>query len=373
MQLPVDISAVLKAAGDIEGAAKTPISVAVYLDEDAPAGLAAHVRAAFASPSPRVRVTVGYLCDEAAPVPEGGDMAVIAAGPSGAVGAQASALREAGVPVLVAAMDPQLVADAAAAAGFPIPEGDLCAPDGKDAPSAAASFVRSLGAADADAADEQPHLAEDLAEAVGSFSEDLALTPEEAEQLDGRMGRWICAAIPEKRLAFALAFAFVRRPLALDSVNATSLQNAAVGAVAFIPGADMPIMTLNQMKMLLQIAAAYGQPLNAQRAKELVAVVGGAFLLRSVARSVAGIVPVLGWAVRAGVGYAGTEAMGRAAIDYFEAGGSLTGLASVVQTAAAGAVDTAREASATPAGKAVLGGARRALAAGRRALAGTGR
>ena len=85
------------------------------------------------------------------------------------------------------------------------------------------------------------------------------------------MGEWIIAACKDKRLAFALAFPFVRRPLSLDAVRATSVQNAGVGVVVFIPGADMPIMTLNQAKMLLQIAAAYGQPLSAERIKELAA------------------------------------------------------------------------------------------------------
>ena len=57
------------------------------------------------------------------------------------------------------------------------------------------------------------------------------------------------------------------------------MQNAGVGLVVFIPGADLPIMTLNQAKMLLQIAAAYGEPMGKERVKELAAVVGGAFAL----------------------------------------------------------------------------------------------
>ena len=108
-------------------------------------------------------------------------------------------------------------------------------------------------------------------------AEPIPLDAEGAATLDRRMGEWIIAACKDKRLAFALAFPFVRRPLALDAVRATSVQNAGVGVVVFIPGADMPIMTLNQAKMLLQIAAAYNQPLSAERIKELAAVVGGRF------------------------------------------------------------------------------------------------
>lgn len=41
------------------------------------------------------------------------------------------------------------------------------------------------------------------------------------------MGEWIIDACRDKRLAFALAFPFVRRPLSVDAVNATAVQNAA--------------------------------------------------------------------------------------------------------------------------------------------------
>ena len=92
----------------------------------------------------------------------------------------------------------------------------------------------------------------------------------------------------------------------------------------------MPIMTVNQAKMVLQIAAAYGHPLGVDRIKELAATLGGAFIFRTIARQAAGLVPALGWAIKAGVGYAGTVAIGNTAIDYFENGGDVAGLASVV-------------------------------------------
>jgi uncharacterized protein (DUF697 family) len=94
----------------------------------------------------------------------------------------------------------------------------------------------------------------------------------------------------------------------------------------FIPGADMPLMTLNQGKMLLQIAAAYGQSLDTERVKELGAVVASGFLFRTFARELAGLVPGFGWAVKGGIAYSGTIAMGTAAITYFEEGADLGGV-----------------------------------------------
>ncbi|MDR0515246.1 MAG: hypothetical protein LBG81_08845 [Coriobacteriaceae bacterium] len=144
--------------------------------------------------------------------------------------------------------------------------------------------------------------------------------------LEKRMGEWVIAACKAKRLAFAQAFPFVVRPLSAEAVISTALQNAGIGFVAFLPGADLPVMTLNQAKMLLQVAAAYGQEMSLARAKELAVVIGGAFVCRSLARQLVAFVPALGWVIKAGVGFSGTLAMGFAAIEYFERGGSPEGL-----------------------------------------------
>lgn len=315
MQLPIDVKAVFDAATDIEAARATPLSVSVYIDDTAPGDVVGHVRSAFASAGPRTRVTIGYLPEEGALQPYGkDDMAVLVAGVSERVGEHAAALRLAGVPVMVVTTMPDLVGDMASAFGYAIPQGDVVSPP-----------------------------------PVGD--EPIALDEAAMRALDTRMGEWIIEACREKKLAFALAFPFVRRPLSVDAVNATSMQNAGVGLVMFIPGADMPVMTLNQAKMLLQIAAAYGEPLGMERVKELAAVVGGAFALRTAARQVVALVPGLGWAVKAAIGYTGTQAMGRAAIEYFEGGGDIAGLAHVVGRARDKAVDAAKAAGTTPAGR----------------------
>lgn len=141
------------------------------------------------------------------------------------------------------------------------------------------------------------------------------------------LGSWMLDVIGEDRqLALAANFTFARKALAESIVQETSKQNALVGGVTIIPGADMPVMTLNQAKMILQIAAAYGQEMGPERIKELAAVVGGGFALRALARNTIGIIPALGWAVKAGIGYSGTLAMGKAVIEYFEQGGNLQGM-----------------------------------------------
>ncbi|MRS11560.1 MAG: DUF697 domain-containing protein [Actinobacteria bacterium] len=163
----------------------------------------------------------------------------------------------------------------------------------------------------------------ELADALLQPTGDLAvrLDPDHAV---ARLGAWLADNLGSKRLALAHNFAFMRKAVALDAVKTTAWQNGLLGAVTPIPGADMPIMTANQVKMLLQIAAAYGQALGIDRIKELAAVVGGGYLLRAIARQALVVLPVFGWAIKGGIGYTGTMAMGRAAVRYFEDGADLS-------------------------------------------------
>jgi uncharacterized protein (DUF697 family) len=96
-------------------------------------------------------------------------------------------------------------------------------------------------------------------------------------------------------------------------------RNALVAAAIFVPGVDMPVLTLNQIRLVLRIAIAYGQEIDRTRAAELLGVVGAGFGFRVVARELLDFVPVAGWAVKGGVAYAGTKAVGEAAVRYFEA------------------------------------------------------
>lgn len=166
------------------------------------------------------------------------------------------------------------------------------------------------------------------------------LVAEEPEALIHALGRWIADRMSAKRMAMATNFAFVRRAVAEEAVKNTSFQNGVIGGVAIIPGADMPIMTANQAKMILQIAAAYGEPLGVERIKELAGVIGGAFVFRSIARQGLTLIPGFGWAVKASIGYTGTLAMGYAAIEYFEEGGDVRGLAEKLKDARDKAFET---------------------------------
>lgn len=158
----------------------------------------------------------------------------------------------------------------------------------------------------------------EIADRLGHPYRDTFADTDLEHLVDYDLGEWLVDRLSSKSLALAHNFEFMRRAVAMERVKSTAVQNALIGAIAFMPGTDMPLMTANQSKMILQIAAAYGEQLGAQRMRELAGVVGGAFVLRTIARQTVAFLPGFGWAIKGGIGYAGTVAMGYAAIRYFE-------------------------------------------------------
>lgn len=120
-------------------------------------------------------------------------------------------------------------------------------------------------------------------------------------------------------IALGRGYPLLRRAVSEEIVRKNARQNAVIGALP-IPGADMPAITANQARMVLGLAAAHGEELSLERARELAGVLAAGLGFRTLARQVVKLVPVGGWAASAGIGYAGTLAVGRAAILYFERG-----------------------------------------------------
>ena len=133
----------------------------------------------------------------------------------------------------------------------------------------------------------------------------------------------IIGAAGDGAAALAASLPSVRRTYCDHVVITNAAQNGVIGVVVIIPGADMPAMTANQIRMVLKIAHAYGEELGLDRALEILSIVGTGFVLRTLARQALDFVPGFGWAVKGAVGFSGTVALGQAAIAYFEAGAPL--------------------------------------------------
>jgi uncharacterized protein (DUF697 family) len=157
--------------------------------------------------------------------------------------------------------------------------------------------------------DDLPYvLAEDVVHVQGGHGFPV---DEIAQALARRLG--------ENGTALAARLPVLRRPLCDHLIASAAKKNALISAAVFIPGVDMPVLTLNQARLILRIAIAYGQPVDNQRLPELLGVFGAGIGLRAAARELLDFVPVAGWALKGAVSYAGTRALGQAAVRYFEA------------------------------------------------------
>lgn len=149
----------------------------------------------------------------------------------------------------------------------------------------------------------------------------LVVAPGEPLPLD-RLAERIAARAGANSYALAAKLPVLRRAVCEDIVRGFSRQNGLLAAAIFIPGADLPVLLLNQIRMVFRIAAAHGESIDRERAFELLPVIAAGFGFRAVARSVVGVVPVVGWAAQGALAFATTRALGEAAIAYFEAGGA---------------------------------------------------
>jgi uncharacterized protein (DUF697 family) len=134
------------------------------------------------------------------------------------------------------------------------------------------------------------------------------------EEIATRLAR----ALGEAATPLAARLPALRRPVCEELIRKFSRQNGFIGVVFFIPGADLPVLTLNQIRLLLRIADAYGFEIDGERLPEVLAVIGSGFGFRALARHGVGLVPLVGWMLKGGIAYAGTRALGEAAVRYFE-------------------------------------------------------
>jgi uncharacterized protein (DUF697 family) len=134
-----------------------------------------------------------------------------------------------------------------------------------------------------------------------------------------RIAEAIAARLGEAGAPLAARLPVLRGAVCERIVAWFARKNGLAAAALFVPGADLPVLTLNEVRMLLLLDQAYGLELDPQqRLPEILATIGAGLGLRAVARELLDVVPVAGWAVKGGVAYAGTRALGQAAVRRLE-------------------------------------------------------
>ncbi|MDR1185525.1 MAG: hypothetical protein LBK67_12130 [Coriobacteriales bacterium] len=308
--LPISPKALLEAIGLIEEESASPFELALFVDVSVDPALLAYAKEACRPQTGSLSITVLPYSDEGEDIDEllssllEDTLVVLLAAESALTGSLLARARERQLSAVVVTLDPVRLQQIARDNHSEIDVFSIVT----------AAECTNRREADANArSDRGGHCVRD----------DIDPQQECFARLFLALGEWIVRRLPDSALSLARALCFVRGPFIASITQATSLQNAAIAAVFFLPGADMPLLTLNQMKLFLKIATVYDVTLDRQRLQELAVLLLGGFGFRALARRLVGVVPVLGWAIRGGIGYTGTLAVGTAAHEYFERGGDL--------------------------------------------------
>ena len=124
----------------------------------------------------------------------------------------------------------------------------------------------------------------------------------------------------DKDVSLAANFAFCREAATARLVSRCAARNALMGIADFIPGAGMPLMTMNQINLGFDIAATYGQGLSARRIPEVAVIIAAGLVYRGAARLLLRGLPALGVAIKVGLAYGGTLVTGRMLAQHFMEG-----------------------------------------------------
>jgi uncharacterized protein (DUF697 family) len=137
-----------------------------------------------------------------------------------------------------------------------------------------------------------------------------------------RVAARIAVRAGDRSHALAARLPSLRAAVSDHVVRSATARNALIGAAVFMRGVDFPVLTLNQIRMVLRIAAAHGEKIDRERVPEMLGVVLAGFGWRGLARQLLGRVPGPSFVIKAGVAAAGTKTIGEAASAYFAGGGS---------------------------------------------------
>jgi hypothetical protein len=138
----------------------------------------------------------------------------------------------------------------------------------------------------------------------------------------------IVAGNPELELALGRSFPQFRRAVSGKIIHRIAAENALFSLVSALPNVvpsalelpwavgefatDTAFLTMNQIRMALQLAAAHDRPIGyAEQKLQIAGIVGSAFGWRALARELAGKIPLGGGLIpKAAIAFAGTWVLG---------------------------------------------------------------
>ncbi len=136
-------------------------------------------------------------------------------------------------------------------------------------------------------------------------------------ELSGKLEHWILDQDDEMVQKFVKVFGFVRGAYFNKLIANCAKENALV-ALMPLNKADMPLMTLNTVKMASQMSWVLGRRISVQTVGEMACVMGSGYLMRYVARLLPHPSKGTKTAVDVAVSYAGTVACGKVLKNYYQ-------------------------------------------------------
>jgi uncharacterized protein (DUF697 family) len=132
------------------------------------------------------------------------------------------------------------------------------------------------------------------------------------------IARVVAVRLDEEAAPLAARIPLLRGPVCERLVTLIARKNGVLAAAVWRRGEDLPVLTLNELRLVLRLAQAYGAGDPLERLADLAATVGAGFGLRALARELLDLIPATRWALEVAVAYGGTRALGEAARRRFE-------------------------------------------------------
>jgi len=163
-------------------------------------------------------------------------------------------------------------------------------------------------------------LATEVADALGEVNV-IPISARTGENIAEELIPEIIKASPDAALVIGRELPAFRHEAAQRIIRNATLISWVVGMEP-IPLVDIPILLGTQIRLVLRIAALYGEPLDSadlkKHAREMLVTMAGGLGMRYLAEQAAKIVPYGGDAVAGIIAGAGTWAIGQVALEYYE-------------------------------------------------------
>lgn len=306
MEMPIDIGKMRKVAEDIQLDIDVNININVYLDKTCDENMINSICDYFEEADNTVSINYIPIEKTELHLDYNPDFAVIISGQNDDCALCYEALVENHIAAFIVTVDPKNFIDAAKINRIRVPRENLICPNIK-------SYTTSV--------DDEGESFIDLDRYNVSMDLDIK----------DKIVKWLYNFAYTAEIIYAAKFPFLRSKIATSLINSCSFENAGIGLIKILPGADLPLMTLNQARMILELAAIYGYSIDEDRILEIVTVVISAFGMRYLSQYVKKATPIAGFIVDGASGLIATQALGNIAKEYFASGMAIDGLVEKVK------------------------------------------